>query len=51
MKKKINNRIYEDLGDKWYKAQDDPIALLRAEAKFRNPWVLEILNKFSLQEL
>lgn len=49
MKKKVNNRIYEDLGDKWYKAQDDPIALLRAEAKFRNPWVLETLNKFSPQ--
>jgi 2-polyprenyl-6-hydroxyphenyl methylase/3-demethylubiquinone-9 3-methyltransferase len=50
-RKIVNNRIYEDLGEKWYKAQDDPIALLRAEARFRNPWVLENLKKFSPQNI
>jgi 2-polyprenyl-6-hydroxyphenyl methylase/3-demethylubiquinone-9 3-methyltransferase len=44
-RKKINNSIYENLGDKWYLAKDDPIALLREESNFRNPWVLETLQK------
>ena len=52
MKRKIvNNRIYEDLGEKWYKAEDDPIALLRAEARFRNPWVLENLKKYNCVDM
>jgi 2-polyprenyl-6-hydroxyphenyl methylase/3-demethylubiquinone-9 3-methyltransferase len=37
--KPVNNTIYSTLGDRWYAAQDDPVALLRAEARFRNPWV------------
>lgn len=37
----VNNTFYSDLGDRWYTAQDDPIALLRAEGRIRNPWVLE----------
>jgi len=37
----INNDIYHDLGEKWYQAFDDPIALLRAEGKAREPWVFE----------
>jgi 2-polyprenyl-6-hydroxyphenyl methylase/3-demethylubiquinone-9 3-methyltransferase len=44
-RKKINNSIYENLGDKWYLAKDDPIALLREESKFRNPWILESIQK------
>ena len=40
----INNEIYSELGDRWYSAQDDPIALLRAENHFRIPWVQEILR-------
>lgn len=40
---KINNEVYDTLGDKWYKAFDDPIALLRAEASLRNPWVERVL--------
>jgi len=36
----VNNAIYETLGARWYDADDDPVALLRAEARFRNPWVL-----------
>lgn len=35
----INTRIYDELDERWYDADDDPVALLRAEARFRNPWV------------
>ncbi len=37
----INNAIYDDYGDKWYTADDDPIALLRHESKAKLPWVLD----------
>jgi 2-polyprenyl-6-hydroxyphenyl methylase/3-demethylubiquinone-9 3-methyltransferase len=37
----VNNEIYESLGARWYDANDDPVALLRAEAKLRNPWVAQ----------
>ncbi len=40
-KPEVNNSIYSQLGHKWYEADDDPIALLRAEARFRNPWILK----------
>lgn len=35
----VNNDIYETLGERWYSAEDDPIALLRAESRLLNPWV------------
>lgn len=35
----VNNDIYATLGTRWYEASDDPVALLRAEAGLRNPWV------------
>ncbi|HEX4335136.1 MAG TPA: bifunctional 2-polyprenyl-6-hydroxyphenol methylase/3-demethylubiquinol 3-O-methyltransferase UbiG [Polyangiaceae bacterium] len=35
----VNNAIYSALGDRWYDADDDPVALLRAESRFRNPWI------------
>jgi 2-polyprenyl-6-hydroxyphenyl methylase/3-demethylubiquinone-9 3-methyltransferase len=35
----INNDVYETLGERWYSAEDDPIALLRAESRLRNPWI------------
>lgn len=35
----INNGIYETLGERWYSAYDDPVALLRAESKVKAPWV------------
>lgn len=35
----INNDYYHGLADRWYTADDDPIALLRAEARLRNPWI------------
>ncbi len=38
---KINNELYNDLGERWYTAHDDPVALLRAESRLRNPWVIE----------
>jgi 2-polyprenyl-6-hydroxyphenyl methylase/3-demethylubiquinone-9 3-methyltransferase len=36
---RVNNRIYESLGARWYEAADDPVALLRAEAALHVPWV------------
>lgn len=41
----VNNDIYEDYGDRWYTAYDDPIALLRAESRTKLPWVLERLAR------
>jgi 2-polyprenyl-6-hydroxyphenyl methylase/3-demethylubiquinone-9 3-methyltransferase len=35
----VNNEVYNRLGDRWYSAEDDPIALLRAESRLRNPWI------------
>ncbi|MBA3539465.1 MAG: 3-demethylubiquinone-9 3-O-methyltransferase [Deltaproteobacteria bacterium] len=35
----VNNAWYAALGDRWYDACDTPIALLRAEARHRNPWI------------
>jgi 2-polyprenyl-6-hydroxyphenyl methylase/3-demethylubiquinone-9 3-methyltransferase len=37
----INNHLYHELGDRWYTAFDDPVALLMAESKLKNPWVME----------
>jgi len=42
---KINNDLYDQLGERWYLAQDDPVALLRAESRLRNPWVLTRLKE------
>lgn len=46
MKKAINNDIYEEYGRKWYKTHDDPVALLRAEGKEKNRWILEKLEQY-----
>ena len=40
----VDNDIYERLGERWYTATDDPVALLRAESRLRTPWVLEQLK-------
>jgi 2-polyprenyl-6-hydroxyphenyl methylase/3-demethylubiquinone-9 3-methyltransferase len=45
--KTINNDFYETLGEKWLKASDHPIALLRAENKLRNPWIASKLPSCS----
>ena len=37
----INNAIYDELGERWYTAQDDPVALLRAESRLRTAWILD----------
>ena len=36
----IDNTIYDQLGERWYAASDDPVALLRAEARLRTDWIL-----------
>lgn len=41
----VNNEIYENYGERWYSADDDPIALLRAESKAKLPWVLNEIKK------
>lgn len=43
----INNDIYEQLGDRWYTAHDDPVALLRKESATKVPWVLEKIDRYS----
>jgi 2-polyprenyl-6-hydroxyphenyl methylase/3-demethylubiquinone-9 3-methyltransferase len=40
----INNGIYDELGERWYSATDDPVALLRAESRLRTAWVLSELR-------
>ena len=45
MKSQINNDFYEELGEDWYEADDHAIALLRAEQKVKNRWVLEEIKK------
>jgi 2-polyprenyl-6-hydroxyphenyl methylase/3-demethylubiquinone-9 3-methyltransferase len=37
----INNDFYDHLGDRWYTADDDPVALLRAEGRAKVKWCLE----------
>ncbi len=39
--KKVNNDIYDTYGDRWYTADDDPVALLRAESKTKTPWIIQ----------
>lgn len=40
----INNSFYNDYGEKWYSAFDDPVALLRAENKAMFPWIVNKLR-------
>lgn len=41
----INNGFYDEYGEKWYSAFDDPVALLRAENKVKFPWILNKLRE------
>ena len=41
----VDNSIYSTLGARWYEAKDDPVALLRAESRLRNPWIGHILEQ------
>lgn len=45
---KVNNDIYDTYGDRWYEADDDPVALLRAESKTKTPWILTKIAKQGL---
>jgi 2-polyprenyl-6-hydroxyphenyl methylase/3-demethylubiquinone-9 3-methyltransferase len=38
------------LGERWYTAKDDPVALLRAEAKTKNPWVMNTIQNHFLDQ-
>jgi 2-polyprenyl-6-hydroxyphenyl methylase/3-demethylubiquinone-9 3-methyltransferase len=42
----INNTIYDDLGERWYMATDDPVALLRAESRLRTSWIISELHAY-----
>lgn len=39
----LNLDVFETLGERWYTADDDPIALLRAESRLLAPWIAQIL--------
>lgn len=41
--KRINNEFYDNLGVDWYHGLDHPVALLRAENRFRAPWIAQKL--------
>jgi len=44
----VNNNMYNRYGERWYTADDDPVALLRAEARARNAWAIaEMAGRFS----
>jgi 2-polyprenyl-6-hydroxyphenyl methylase/3-demethylubiquinone-9 3-methyltransferase len=44
----VNNAVYDELGERWYDADDDPVALLRAESASRTPWIVsEIETRLS----
>ena len=40
----VDNEIYHEYGERWYTAKDDPVALLRAEARARYPWIVSRLT-------
>jgi len=40
----VNNAVYDTLGEHWYDTDASPLALLRAEARHRNPWLAEVLG-------
>ena len=42
--RRVNNQWYAALGDRWYRATDTPIALLRAESRHRNPWIADAIG-------
>lgn len=41
----INNKVYNQLAERWYEAQDDPIALLRSQHKLEMPWILAEIRR------
>jgi 2-polyprenyl-6-hydroxyphenyl methylase/3-demethylubiquinone-9 3-methyltransferase len=47
---RINNALYDELGERWYSAYDDPIALLRAENRVKLPWINERILKLAFKD-
>ncbi len=45
---KVNNQIYNTYGNRWYEADDDPVALLRAESKTKTPWIVARIRDHGL---
>jgi 2-polyprenyl-3-methyl-5-hydroxy-6-metoxy-1,4-benzoquinol methylase len=45
----VDNSLYDRMGDQWYVARDHPVALLRAESRWRNPWVTRTLREYARQ--
>lgn len=41
----VNNAAYDELAERWYEAQDDPIALLRNQHKVEMPFILDAIRK------
>lgn len=46
----VNNQVYDTLGERWYTADDDPIALLRAQSRLLGPWVAEVISQKFLEK-
>lgn len=42
---RVNNDIYDGYGERWYTANDDPVALLRAEGRTRNAWIVSEMTR------
>jgi len=40
----VDNSIYDSLGEQWQRGDDNPVALLRAESRLKNPWVEKTLT-------
>lgn len=40
----VNNAFYDELGALWTRGSEHPVALLRAENRVRNPWILETIE-------
>lgn len=47
---KIDNDFYQELGNTWYLARDNPVALLRAESKVKSKWLIQKINEFFPQK-
>ena len=48
----VNQKMYDELGERWYSANDDPVALLRAESRKRNKWIAEeVRNAFAERQV
>ena len=41
----VNNSFYDQRGERWYTAQDDPVALLRAESRLHNAWIRDRIRQ------